>query len=771
MLVISYFTGNVSNVSEGQNLECSSFEEFASKFRKCRKSSVKNNSGYFVRGELFPLERKDKNLRTASLICLDVDRSADGNNAPDAKACHEALKKIGVNHFIYTSHSHIKGEKNKYRAIIESKEYTKEDLKANNARILKLLSRAGVNIHHGTEMDTWSQPWFAPTRENPEDGMFEYYEWFEGSAWDSIAIGLSYKEQRIDEIKEEQERNRPTVEELECEAKAETLEQMRDNIISGKEYHESTRNIIYQLIKDGNSKAMVKMIVEGFYNSSAQAGSDRWNDRFNDIDRMIDGAISRTEEDDDFEVEFAELKQFKSKKVPETPGLLGQFIQETKEFMMYPDDTIAFVSAIFICASICGRKFNVDINSADGMAKPTALNMYLTLAAETGVGKSEIEDAVENCYMQFSGSNGAIQNFFYKGRITGPRALYRIYEKQRSIGIISNEKGLNDQSKLGDVAGMKDAWLNLYGQGAWKKYTGASTLSSDDDSIKSIRAVAISRIGESTPVELKKAYSKEDQVQNGLIPRESMFVIDDIVEIPNDNIRFNYSDNIINKFNSLVNTCSTDSGASDGLFKPYIITVKDKELYEDMINTQIKYRKQQKEGETIYERAMSSRMFVKMLRYCGIITVMNKNSSSPNCLEIGREHWEWAKKVVETEYDNIENIVNMTQGVNEVDDAIRDIREFYKMCITGKAKNKKMINAMPKELQRDKLIPLNVARDVASQFASLKALKNNGQGNIITTPLNKINDFLVKEGAIKIVNIRHPYRKRRCQYIKILGEI
>lgn len=755
MYDISYFIGDQTNASDSEILKCEKFEDLGRILTKVRQG--RKHSAYWIRGVSKDGCRKDKSMDVSRLLVIDGDSGFDGQNAPDPIKVHRALVEMNLNHFIYTTHSHLGAEKNKFRVVIEATDYKKSDLKANNARILKLLSRKGIKIAYVKEMSSFSQPWFVPTRDDPEDGMFECYEYYKGHKWESLNGSESY----VDRVKREANLS------SDVEIAGESLDVIYENIRTGKEFHESLRTISYQYIKDGMSKANTVAYLQNLMNGSSDAGTERWQKRYNDLERLVQGAIDKVDEENsaDFELESDELDEFDNKKMPIPSGLLGQFIQETKEFMMYEDDTIAFVASMFIVSSICGRKFNVDINNKDGMAHPTALNMYLTLAAETGVGKSEIENAVENCYMQFSGNNGKVMDFFYKGRVTGPRALYRIYSKQRCIGIISNEKGIADQSKLGDQQGLKDAWLNLYGQGAWKKWTGASTLSSDDDSIQSIRAVAISRIGESTPVELRKAYSGEDQVQNGLIPRESIFVIDKISLNPNREIRTEYSPNIINKFNSLIGTCAEDS-AEDGLFKPYIISVSDKSLYEDMIKTQMFYRAKQENGETIYERAMSSRMFVKMLRYVGLITVINY----PKSLTIKREDWEWAKKVVETEYSNIGNVVALTGGSNEMEDAIKRVKEFYKMCIMdfGRYNNKKIDKAMSPELVKAKWIPLNMARDVLARYPELLAIKTSANSGYVNTPLDKVNQYLERQDVIKISKKVNPVSKRKAQFIQLL---
>ena len=757
---VSYFIGDQTNVDKEERLQCKTFEELGEQLTKCRKG--KKHSAYWCRGVFENGHRKDSNLNSSKLLIIDGDKGHNDENAPSPLSVHNALTELGYNHFIYTTHSHEGEEKNKFRAVIETNEYKKKDLKTNIARILKLLGRKRVKIAHVKEMDTWSQPWFVATRDNPNDKLFESYQYYTGEAWEII----SYKDSRLEVIEEEQ-----AAERISNIDDSENLDDFHENIRSGKEYHESLRTLSYQYIKDGLSKANTVALLKTLLMGSTDSGSERWEVRFKEVDRLVEGAIARAEEENSAEFEIEEIDvegDFSNKKMPRAPGLLGQFIEETKEFMMYKDDTIAFVASMFICSSVCGRKFNVDINNKDGLAKPTALNMYLTLAAETGVGKSEIEDAVENCYIQFSGNNGKIQDFFYKGRLSGPVALYKLYEQQKCLGIITNEKGINEQSGLGDKSGMKEYWLNLYGQGAWNKYTSASSFTDSAKMIKSIRAVAISRIGESTPVELKKAYSQEDQVQNGLIPRESMFVIDEINTEPNLNIRIAYSNNIIDKFNDLVSTCIEDSSEGE-LFKPYIISVDDPELHREIIGVQREYRIRQDTGETIYERAMASRMFVKMLRYCGLITVINYSDR----LTIKRSDWEWAKKVVETEYENIGNIVAMTSGNNEMQDAIDRVIQFYKDCIVsyGKYTNKKVDKVMTKEFVKFKCIPLNMAKDVIGRAPELMAIKSRAESGYVNTPLDKVNAYLEKQNLIKISKRVNSATRRKTMVIQLLEGI
>jgi hypothetical protein len=393
--------------------------------------------------------------------------------------------------------------------------------------------------------------------------------------------------------------------------------------------------------------------------------------------------------------------------------------------------------------------------------------MYYTIAAETGVGKSAIEDAVENCYFQFPGANGAIQSFFYKGRISGPRALFNLYKDQRSIGVITNEKGLADQSNLGDTIGMKSAWLNLYGQGAWKKYTTAGSFSDKDSNIKSLRAVSVSRIGESTPVELRKAYCKDDQVENGLIPRENIFVIKDIQTKVNRNIRTEYSRDVKDKMEELVNTCAVDCKEDE--FIKYIITINDNELYEEVLSVQEKLRQRQADHKnSIYVRAMSSRMFVKMLRYAGIHTVVNKEKNSAGCLLIERDDWEWGRNVVEHEYSQIGDVVNLAEKSDSLDvckDVCIKIAEMFDTR-QGCEINNKECRLTLKEIREKKISWTKVNKHCRS-LTSVKSIEGDMKFGKQMLPMEKVLRLLQDLEVVELIGFNKPGGAKK---VKILPE-
>lgn len=709
------------------------FDDMANAFSICQEGE---KSGYgFVRGPIRKNgKRCDEDLEYSEILILDVDAGKKGRNAPDPKAVSHALREGDISHFIYTSHSHGE-EANKYRVVIHSTRYQRKDLVANTSAIFETLAEDGLFIYYGKEMKAWSQHWHLPRRDDPNDEWF-YFDKHIGKKWS------------IKDVQEEQGKEEKTKAERDQESDIESLDQLHENIRTGKEFHESLRTLTYQWLKDGMSKANVKAMARSILQGSQEAGSERWQERFDQIDHLVDDCVITDEEVDISEIKISDHGESAYIPPPKPHGLLGKFIDQTKEFMLYEDDTIAFVTSMFILSSIAGRKFNVDIQNSDGLARPTALNMYFTLAAETGVGKSEIESIVEKCYSEFSGADGAIMDFFYKGRVTGPKALYRVYKDQRSVGVIANEAGIEGQSTLGDSAGLRGAWLNLYGQGAWNKWTGATELSDIDNSIKSVRAVAISRISESTPVELIKYYRQGSSVENGLIPRECVFVIKDINTATNRNIRTSFTSDIVNRVEPLVSKCHSDIG-EDTLFKPFIITVDDDSLRNEMFDMMEHYRKIQARGDTVHERAMASRMFVKMLRYVGIITVFNKNSKHSRALLIDREDWEWAKSIVQWEFDRISDVVALTSGSGVMDELVNYVSLKFGQMLNNTIKNKDGKIANP-VMRNAGIAPTSSLKKVCKGNKAFVELEGDPKfSTYYKSGFDKVIDYMEKIGYIE----------------------
>ena len=200
----------------------------------------------FIRGKLNGPERCNEYLEYSRLLVIDGDGGINDKPTPNAEHCHQALKDLGYNHVLYTTHSHT-SDYHKYRVVIEMSEDIKEhELHANMSRLMEELYAQGVYLKYVSEMDTWSQIWFFPRRDNPDDGEFIHLEYHDGGLFETIHVE-----------KEQAEKTRKERVRTDTSSEAQTLDELFTNIYNGIEVHPSLRNLSYQLAKDGVSRPLI----------------------------------------------------------------------------------------------------------------------------------------------------------------------------------------------------------------------------------------------------------------------------------------------------------------------------------------------------------------------------------------------------------------------------------------------------------------------------------------------------------------------------------
>ena len=341
------------------------FKEFGDTFKKCKKGG-KLGSGY-IRCE--SVYRKDEDCEPSRILIIDGDCSRDGGNAPSPRAAHIALKELGYNHFVYTTHSHSK-DKNKWRAVIAAGKYERKDLKANNVAIIQEMKARGCSIKHVKEMDSFSQIWFLPRRDDLTDGMYAQYEYYDGSDWETIHVEESEAEETEGKEKADQK------------GYTSSLEELHENIRTGREYHESLRTLSYQYIVDGMSSANTKALLKSIMEGSKDAGTDRWQTRYNDIDRMVDGAVSRNDFDrigDAPDVRTGRIPSFPNGVMSTWPEPWPMIYEAYSSVARDPVEELLIPTILSTCAHLLNNKYIT--------MEGKLLNLIFLNLASSGVGK------------------------------------------------------------------------------------------------------------------------------------------------------------------------------------------------------------------------------------------------------------------------------------------------------------------------------------------------------------------------------------------------
>lgn len=146
-----------------------SLSELVAMFQPEQVKAGPKDGPYFVRGSCDGA-RSDAAMALAEnlLIIIDGDSSISDageivEGAPDPKLAHEAMKQAGIEHVIYTSHSHHKHGQdfNRWRLLVPSNA-TAHSLTSGVDAILDFLHLAGVKVAPVSENNKLSQPWFFP---------------------------------------------------------------------------------------------------------------------------------------------------------------------------------------------------------------------------------------------------------------------------------------------------------------------------------------------------------------------------------------------------------------------------------------------------------------------------------------------------------------------------------------------------------------------------------------------------------------------------------
>lgn len=713
---ITYFQGSHRNVDKGQVWDFTTFEELADEFDKCAKGG--KFSAYIVRGKLSPVRREDANLKNSNLLIVDAD-SGVGGDLCSPEVAHKALVDLGLNHFIYTTHSH--GAVNKFRCVIASEDHSKDDLKSNVASLLKQMNDNGSNIKYVKEMGTWSQPWFVPTRDDPEDGLFEYYKYVEGKDWEITNVESSKTE------------NAQTQEET---GSPESLDQLYENVRTGKEFHESLRTISYQYVKDGMSSANAKAFIKMLLNGSVEAGSERWNQRYNDVDRLVDGAFKRVEAENVFDIPGDKAETEDKPSMPIPPGMLGELYNSAYNSLLYQYPEVALVSSLGVLSGITGRKYNI-MEPA-----PSGLNLFLTIVAGTGFGKESISNFINQCIRGSTKGLKEHRSFIGPSNFTGPKAIVNSFMDARSRACVISEAGLMMKVKSGNVEGKTAFILDAFSSSHRDGYTKETSFSSKDDYVAEIRAMAITIVSESTEEHMIEAYRSSGALTDGHLPRQMIFKIDKRQTSINRNRKLSLPDNVAKRLGELMEICATVQSEDDP--EPIEIFFDD-DIREDLYDYITKYNviNAESNGVDPVRQNMSTRVAQKAVRLAALCSVFNNEK------EVSKESWSWAKRLCDYEFDKVGNVLSGLAGNENMDQAIIAVYSKMGSIINDTIGNKKC--QIAKKYRDKKIIPLSVLKIACDKNMNIKRLNDAGTGGKYKSGLDKVLEYLKDNGAIKLL--------------------
>jgi len=739
------------------------FAEFCSKPQKGEK-----HEAYFLRGVPEVEEsyqsgsgkmyydgrfRHDSSINCADFLIIDADHS---DNSPSE--CHAILRSNDIVHFIYTTHSHT-AEKNNFRVVIPCHVSCKANMPETAKKIIELFDGG---IKYVKEMGTWSQAWFLPTRDNPEDGLFEHYYYSKGEVYEEV-VGR-------DETSSDSTHNTDS-----SDTSGVTDHNSIDNVIETmREYKEGThhamRTYSYGMIQDG---VPAKTVIETMRSIMHEHRSDsnRNETRYGEIERIVKGARvndnndcsifggdgeesnsngsgvkgveggigngdSNDEEAQDGSGSIREgneegsrgREEIYGKQLAWPPGLMGELAKAVYEFSPYPNRTISIVTGLGLVAGIAGRRFNVSGNG---------LNLYITLLMDTGGGKSVISkfiNRVLNDASLFTGAN----IFTGSGRYTGPKALMDDLNHKRCIVSVFTEAGFMFRSKSGDQDGLTRSILDLYGSSGYGCVSAGGSYSNDKNDIPAVASPCFSMINESTPDVFLETIRDGDKT--GEINRMTVLRVEQEVFKLNRTMKYDISGKLMEKIKQLMTRCNVTQTKDDADVTNFRVTDEMYGFADEMKRTAWDCKE-----EDPIRFSMMQRSAEKVFKIASLLTVLNSSGiKGERELDIDQDAWDWARDFHTHEMEGLETFFNRDDDSDPFVLACSIVYPVVKKILTQGYKDRKM---QPSSMQAKKnRFPLAMLRRALKNNRCVKAL-----GNKNVSGIDRMIKWMKEEKYLKMV--------------------
>lgn len=333
-------------------------------------------------------------------------------------------------------------------------------------------------------------------------------------------------------------------------------------------------------------------------------------------------------------VDFNETSSFKV--VPWPPGLMGQMCREINEMAHHPNQSIAVVAGVALVAGIVGRTYNV---------RGTGLNMFISLLANTGVGKELITRAINHAFMDGYIGEGAA-SFRGPGRFTGPRGIIKSLQQGMSQICVMTEAGLLNASTAGDGSGITRTLLSLYTRSGKLDWTQTEIYSNEDESIPSLNAPALSIIAESTPQTFIQGFLSSKADVNGEMARTWIVRLKGDKEKLQRITRTGFSQPVAQQLKQLIGICAPNQ-LSPTPQAVYDIDIPEP-VYHDSDRLTQRENRFKHEGKA-FEQATTSRAWIKQVKLSAICSIFN----NPVHLQLQEDAYNWACKVVDKEIQEI----------------------------------------------------------------------------------------------------------------------
>jgi hypothetical protein len=504
--------------------EFKDFQDFCEKMLDNCKKGPKNQD-YFVIGDEYSVTPGDKTAHemsykrnyhyhrnnesqgSAQFICFDGDTSKDNpGGCINPQDVSTTLMMSNYKHAIYTTHSHIKGVKNRWRLVMPCRMNDVNQLKPTLYILLELIQQNGCPaLSMSNESNTWTQPWYLPTSYTPE--TFEFYAYFEGNDFEAADPA-----------------SMPVVAVAADKAAQTSAANMMQVIISGSSpLHESILKFAWGSVRDGRQPTWIKAELHALTAHYSPADA-RLQARKADIDRIVDESYAKrvTISDEWSGIVDDDNDRFYTR-YPDQGGVFEQMVQVCMRWMYYPNRQIAVATIHALISTLGGRVYS--------FAKSGGIVYTALVTGRSTIGKSNIKK-----FCVFVLNNSVYDDLakYYIGSHFYTSAANLIKELKNTGTLLSvrTESGQSDQSTAGDMKRVMLYELELATESGRGGYVSPG---GQNEKIPALFSPAVTTVRES----VQEIQSEADLINKaavaGLSGRRSHVIIDPFKSNLNEN--------------------------------------------------------------------------------------------------------------------------------------------------------------------------------------------------------------------------------------------
>ena len=284
----------------------------------------------------------------------------------------------------------------------------------------------------------------------------------------------------------------------------------RDKAIKNDRYLDLTLQTIrnrqnFETKEQKNGEKLAELLLKDYSNNNIN--NDKINPQVKSYIKTIDQTKFTESENNKVTTELVKVGGLEW-----PPGLIGVIANFIYQSSPRPIKEISIVTALGLMAGILGKSYNIE---------QTGLNLYLILVARSAVGKEAMHSGLGHILQAPCGQ--ILYPFVdFTDYVSGP-ALTKAVAKWSSFLNVSGEWGrkfqrMAEERTAGPMQQLRTVMTHLYQKSSSASIIGGLGYSDQEKNIASVKSVAYSMIGETTPRTFYDALTPE-MMEDGFLSR------------------------------------------------------------------------------------------------------------------------------------------------------------------------------------------------------------------------------------------------------------